>query len=68
MAGFGVKEKWEASCITNNDIEDLKRAGYLSANIAHRAPEEGQVVLMTHNYRGSIIVLSISKSVEPNKE
>ena len=24
--------------------------------------------LMTHNYRGSIIVLSISKSVEPNEE
>jgi hypothetical protein len=23
---------------------------------------------MTHKYRGSIIVLSISKSVEPNKE
>ena len=23
---------------------------------------------MTHNYRGSIIVLLISKSVEPNKE
>ena len=25
-------------------------------------------VLMTHKYRGSIIVLSISKSVEPNEE
>ena len=25
-------------------------------------------VLMTHKYRGSIVVLSISKSVEPNKE
>ena len=24
--------------------------------------------LMTHNYRGSIVVLSISKSVEPNEE
>ena len=24
--------------------------------------------LMTHKYRGSIIVLSISKSVEPNEE
>ena len=23
---------------------------------------------MTHKYRGSIVVLSISKSVEPNKE
>ena len=26
------------------------------------------VGLMTHNYRGSIVVLSISKSVEPNEE
>ena len=25
-------------------------------------------ILMTHKYRGSIVVLSISKSVEPNKE
>ena len=24
--------------------------------------------LMTHKYRGSIVVLSISKSVEPNEE
>ena len=24
--------------------------------------------VMTHNYRGSIIVLSLSKSVEPNEE
>jgi hypothetical protein len=26
------------------------------------------VLLMTHKYRGSIVVLSISKSVEPNEE
>ena len=25
-------------------------------------------MLMTHKYRGSIVVLSISKSVEPNEE
>ena len=28
----------------------------------------GQMPLMTHKYRGSIVVLSISKSVEPNEE
>jgi hypothetical protein len=44
MAGSGAKGKWEASTVTNDDIKDLKRAGYLSANVAHRAPEEGQVV------------------------
>ena len=26
------------------------------------------ILLMTHKYRGSIVVLSISKSVEPNEE
>ena len=30
--------------------------------------EVGEDRLMTHKYRGSIVVLSISKSVEPNKE
>ena len=25
-------------------------------------------ILMTHKYRGSIVVLSINKSVEPNEE
>ena len=30
-------------------------------------PHEGSWV-MTHKYRGSIVVLSISKSVEPNEE
>jgi hypothetical protein len=44
MAGSGAKGKWEASTVTNDDIEDLKRAGYLSTDVAHRAPEEGQVV------------------------
>ena len=27
-----------------------------------------KIALMTHKYRGSIVVLSISKSVEPNEE
>ena len=27
-----------------------------------------RTLMMTHKYRGSIIVLSISKSVEPNEE
>ena len=27
-----------------------------------------RVLMMTHKYRGSIVVLSISKSVEPNEE
>lgn len=46
MASFGSKGKWEASSITNNDIQELKRAGYLLANVAHRASVEGQVIAM----------------------
>ena len=44
MAGSGFKGKWEVSCVTDVHIQELKRAGYLSANIVHRAPEAGQVV------------------------
>jgi hypothetical protein len=35
------------------------------------APKRAQVVavpLMTHKYRGCIVVLSINKSIEPNEE
>ncbi|KAE8792852.1 Wall-associated receptor kinase 3 [Hordeum vulgare] len=46
MAGSGSRCKWEASRITNNDILELKHAGYMSANVVHRAPEKGQVIPM----------------------
>jgi hypothetical protein len=39
-------------------------AGISGAGFAHRDCR----CLMTHKYRGSIVVLSISKSVEPNEE
>ena len=44
MAGFSTNRKWEASTVTDGDIMKLRQAGYLSADIAHRAPEEGQVI------------------------
>jgi hypothetical protein len=44
MAGSGSKGKWEASVITESSILELKSAGYLPADIAHRAPEAGQVI------------------------
>ena len=46
MAGSGSQGKWEASCVTEDDIQELKRTGYLSVDVAHRAPEEGQVIPM----------------------
>ena len=44
MAGLGSMGKWEASSVTDNNIRELKHAVYLSANIAHHAPEANQVV------------------------
>jgi hypothetical protein len=44
MAGAGSKGKWEASSVTNSAILELKSAGYLPANITHRAPEAGQAI------------------------
>jgi hypothetical protein len=44
MAGSGSKGKWEASIVTESAIQELKSAGYLPANVAHRAPEEAQVI------------------------
>ena len=34
----------------------------------HYAMQQTIMAMMTHKYRGSIVVLSISKSVEPNEE
>src|SRR5215216_1748893 len=44
MAGSGSKGKWEASFITEKEIKDLRSAGYLAANSAHRLPDEGQII------------------------
>ena len=41
MDGSGAKGKWEASIVTNDEIEDLKRAGYLLAHVAYWALEKG---------------------------
>ena len=46
-------------------IEKLLANPFLGDGTKH--PDEHDD-LMNHKYRGSIIVLSISKSVEPNKE
>jgi hypothetical protein len=46
MAGSGSKGKWEASIVTESAILELKSAGYLPADVAHRAPEAGQVIPM----------------------
>ena len=44
MAGSGSKGKWEASSVTEKDIKELREAGYLSADVAHRIPAKKQVI------------------------
>ena len=36
--------KWMASSITEGHIKKLRKAGYLHSDIAHRLPNEGQLV------------------------
>ena len=48
--------------------ETFRRMGLTDKNIKPSYTVFHGVVLMTHKYRGSIVVLSISKSVEPNEE
>ena len=54
--------KWMASSVTEGQIQKLRDAGYLSSDIAHRLPDEGEliptprpherVVFLTHFVRG----------------
>ena len=43
MSGSGSKGKWEASCVTEKDVKELREVGYLSVDIAHRLPDKDQV-------------------------
>ena len=42
MSGAGGK--WMASSVTDGQIQKLRDAGYLSSNIAHRLPDEGELI------------------------
>nr|XP_020180793.1 uncharacterized protein LOC109766440 [Aegilops tauschii subsp. strangulata] len=44
MSGSGSKGNWEASCVTEKDIKELRGAGYLSADIVHGLPAKDQVL------------------------
>ena len=44
MSGSGDQGKWMVSSVTEEDIAELRAAGYLAKEIAHRLPAEGQVV------------------------
>lgn len=44
MSGSGSQGKWVASSVTEKDIIELREAGYLIADVAHRIPAKKQVV------------------------
>ena len=44
MSGSGVGGKWMASSVKKKDIKELREAGYLAKEIAHRLPAKGQIV------------------------
>ena len=62
MSGSCRQGRWVASSVTEEDIAKLRAAGYLSAEILHRLPTEGQdipsprsgerVVFVSHFLRG----------------
>ena len=42
MSGAGGK--WMASSVTEGQIQKLRDVGYLSSDIAHRLPDEGELI------------------------
>ena len=50
MSGAGAR--WMVSSVTEGHIKKLRRAGYLPDDIAHRLPEEGQLIPTPGPMRG----------------
>ena len=44
MSGSGGQGKWMASSVKEKDIAELREAGYLAKEVAHRLPTKGQAV------------------------
>ena len=42
MSGAGGK--WMASSVTEGQIQKLRDAGYLSSDIVHQLPDEGELI------------------------
>ena len=48
----GVGGRWMVSSVTEGHIRKLRRAGYLPDDIAHRLPDEGQLIPTPGPMRG----------------
>ena len=44
MSGSNLQGRWMASSVTEEDIKKLREARYLTAEIPHRLPAQGQVI------------------------
>ena len=44
MSGSNLQGRWVASSLTEEDIKKLREARYLTAEIPHRLPAQGQVI------------------------
>jgi hypothetical protein len=61
----GYYERNAALHHTPEEVDNVKLAKEKQIS---KAKKKHDALLMTHKYRGCIVVLSINKSVEPNKE
>src|SRR3954465_7085439 len=62
MSGSGLQVQWMPSCVTEEDVSRLREARYLTSEIPHRLPTQGQaipspqpgesVVFVSHLLRG----------------
>lgn len=44
MSGSGAQGKWMASSVTEENIKELREAGYLAMDIVHQLPPKKQIV------------------------
>ena len=54
MSGAGGK--WMVSSVMEEDITKLRGAGYLAAHIAHRLPNEGQLIPTPEHHEGGVFL------------
>ena len=56
MVGSGSQGKWMASSVTEKNIQDLREARYLTAEIKHRLPTPGQIIPTLETGEGVVFI------------
>ena len=44
MSGSSSQGKWMASSVTEKDVKELREAGYLTMDVAHRLPAKKRLI------------------------